>query len=260
MIDLHSHILPGVDDGPEDWDGALAMMALAEQAGTEILVATPHSHDFWRASEPAYLLVPRLVAEANVRARAAGLALEILIGQECHIGSDLVQELDEALWFTLGGSRTVLMELPFNMWPPFTDRLIFDLQMAGYTVLLAHPERYHAVNEDPDRLLPLVERGVFLQVTSSSIMGRFGERPKRTARQLVEAGLAHVLASDAHTTRGRPPTLDEAAREIAGWTDEETVERLTVTVPRALLDDRQPDVPEPRPVQPLKRRKRFGLF
>jgi len=126
MIDLHSHILPAIDDGAQDWQTSLAMMAIAEQAGTKIIVATPHSHDFWRPKAAPSELIPQLVKEANQRAQQAGLQIAVLPGQECMIAHDLVPDLKAGKWLTLGMSRTVLLELPFMMWPNFVDSIVFD--------------------------------------------------------------------------------------------------------------------------------------
>ncbi len=260
MIDLHCHILPDVDDGPADWDSALAMMGLAAEAGTKIIVATPHSHDHWRGESPCADQIVQLADEAQARARDAGLELQILPGQECMIDPDLPRDLQAGKWLTLAGSKTVLLELPFSMWPPATDDLIFELQLAGYTVLLAHPERYSAVAENPNLIFDLVEKGVYIQVTSTAIMGRFGERPHEVARLLLGHGLAHVIASDAHTTRGRNPRLDEAVAQAAEWIGKSEARRLVVDTPRALMLNEPVNAPPPRRVETVRKRRFFGMF
>lgn len=264
MIDLHSHILPAVDDGSQDWDTSLAMMAIAEEAGTKIIVATPHSHEFWspKPSASPSELVPQLVKEANQRAQQAGLQIAVLPGQECMIAHDLVADLKTGKWLTLGTSRTVLLEFPFSMWPNFVDSMVFDLQVAGYTILLAHVERYKAVQNDPNLLLPLIERGVYTQINTTSILGRFGARAEKTAQQLLEHNLAHVIASDAHTTRGRRPGLQKARDQAATWIGEAAANKMCSETPQALVRGEAPPVPTARPVEaPKKRRKRFfGWF
>ncbi len=259
MIDLHSHILPGVDDGPADWEGSLAMLRMAEAGGTTTIVATPHSHDYWREAQLPEILIPKLVADANQRAADAGLTIKVLTGQECQALPGLVEDLDTMRCHTLAHSRTVLMELPFMMWPTHTESLVFDLQLAGYTVLLAHPERYKAVIEEPGRLVPLIERGVYLQISTTSVMGRNGPKVQELTRQLVALNWAHVLASDAHSTGGRNPRLDEAEAEIARWTDDATARKMCFDTPLALINDQLPDVPEPLTYEP-KRKKILGIF
>jgi protein-tyrosine phosphatase len=232
---------------------------MAERAGTTVIAATPHSHDFWRAAQLAHVYIPELVEELNARAASAGLTIKVLTGQECQAYPDLLEDLEAGNLMTLGHSRTVLVELPFMTWPAHTESLIFELQLAGYTLLLAHPERYRAVQEDLGRLAPLVERGVLMQVTTTSIMGRNGRKVQEIAHEMVMLNWAHVLASDAHSTGGRNPRLDEAAAEIARWTDEATARRLSFDTPLALINDQVPEVPEPLPFEP-KRKKIFGLF
>ncbi len=258
MIDLHSHILPDVDDGAPDWDSSLAMMAMAAQGGTSILVATPHSHEYWRGEVPARDTILRLVAEANERAAQAGLALTVLPGQECRDDPDLADDLRRGTWLTLGDSKTVLLEFPFTVWPPHADSLVFELQVAGYTVLLAHPERYTAVVENPNLIFDLVEKGVLAQVTSTAVIGRFGPKTQETARLLLDHGLAHVLASDAHTTRGRNPDMAEAHANLQEWYGEEAARRLVWDNPQALLQDKHLVLPSPRRVEPQRKKKLFG--
>jgi len=259
MIDLHSHILPGVDDGPGAWDGTMGMLRIAEEAGTTTIVATPHSHDYWRGAQPPEILIPKLVAEANQRAADAGLTIKVLTGMECQALPSLVHDLDKQSCFTLAHSRTVLMELPFMMWPAHTESLVFNLQLAGYTILLAHPERYKAVQEDPNRLAPLIERGVYMQITTTSVMGRNGSKVQELTRQMVDLNWAHVWSSDAHSVGGRNPKLDEAEAEVARWTDDATARRMSFDTPLALINDQLPDVPEPLTYEP-RRKKILGIF
>lgn len=258
MIDLHSHVLPDVDDGAPDWETSLAMLALAEQGGSEIILATPHGWGRWRHPEPPRTLIPTLVEEANARASEAGLAIRVLPGHECMIDPEVERRLRAGDLLTLGGSRTVLLELPFDTWPPALDATIFALELAGYSVLLAHPERYRAITEEPNRLLPLVERGVMMQVTSTSITGRFGERVQAVARQFIEHGMAHVVASDAHSAGGRNPNMREAWEQVVAWTDEATAQRLFKANPRAILDDEAVPFSDPQPIK--AKRRLFGLF
>jgi protein-tyrosine phosphatase len=258
MIDLHSHILPGVDDGAPGWDTALAMMGLAARSGTRVLVATPHSWDGEGGSGSRGERIATLVALANERAAGAGLALQVLPGEECLAGPGLVEDLRAGRRLALGGSNTVLLELPFALWPPYLDRLVFELQVAGYTVLLAHPERYRAVVEDPNRIFSLVERGVVTQVNSTSLLGRAGRKTQEVARLLLEHDLVHVLASDAHDARGRPPLLREACDLAGSWIGEEAARRLVEETPRRLLDDEMPVVGEPRWIEPARHRKWFA--
>jgi protein-tyrosine phosphatase len=236
------------------------MLTIAEKEGTLIQVATPHTHDWWLADELPSEIVPRLVKEATHRAQEAGLQITVLPGQECYIQPNLAKDIKEGQWFTLGTSNTVLMELSFVMWPQFLEQVIFNLQLAGYTVVLAHVERYREVQEDPNRLLPLIERGVYMQVNTTSILGRFGIHPEKCVRTLLEHDFVHVIASDAHTTRGRSPGLRKARQRAAEeWQiSQETLEKLCFENPRALLADSSFSIPEPREV--IKQSKRRWFF
>ncbi|MGH2541651.1 MAG: CpsB/CapC family capsule biosynthesis tyrosine phosphatase, partial [Ardenticatenaceae bacterium] len=140
---------------------------------------------------------------------------------------------------------------------PPTEAVIFHLQRAGYTILLAHPERYRAVANSPNLIFALVEKGVYMQVTSASILGRFGAKPRETARLLLEHNLAHVLASDAHDARGRHPRLLEAYGQVSAWIGERAARRLVVDIPRSLLHDEAPEVADPCWIESAHKRKRF---
>ncbi|MCB0078113.1 MAG: hypothetical protein KDD73_11935 [Anaerolineales bacterium] len=262
MIDLHSHILPAVDDGPVDWEDSLAMVACAAAQGTTTLVATPHSHTGWLAAEPPHRQIPSLVNALQERANNAGIEITLLPGQECYYDAALVNELNQHRWLTLGHSRTVLLELPFAMWPPATEQLIYELQLARYTVLLAHPERYKAVQDRPNLLLPLVERGVLMQVTSTAITGRLGTGPERCAKLLVMHGMCHVIASDGHNVRGRPPALADAVARVSEWVGASAAQQMVRDVPEALLKDDvvRPPVELQRVERHKRRRRLFNFF
>jgi protein-tyrosine phosphatase len=239
VIDLHSHILPGVDDGAATMDDALEMARAARASGVRVVAATPHV----RGAEPIRAeAMHEGVAVLRARLADAGIELDVVGGGEVDL--DRLQALppDELKGFGLGGnSGYLLVEFPYQGWPLDAARLLFDVQLTGMTPVLAHPERNGAVQAKPERLRELVEAGALVQVTAGSLVGRFGSANRRTAATLVEQGLAHLLASDAHdaTRRGfdlaaAVPAVGDAA--LASW--------LAVDMPRAIVD-RLPLPPRP---------------
>ncbi|HBY94074.1 MAG TPA: hypothetical protein DEP84_08950, partial [Chloroflexi bacterium] len=212
MIDLHCHILPAVDDGPPDWKTSLEMVRIAAEDGITVMAATPHDVG-WQGPKPPRILVPFLVAQLNRRVRQAGLDIKVVAGMEALIDPGLAARVDAGTVLRLSSSRYVLVELPFSLWPQFTEAALFQLQVRGYRPILAHVERYQAVQAQPERLMDLVSRGIMLQVTGHSLTGLFGKDVRATAEQLLEANLVHLLASDCHTPRGRRPEL--AAARVA---------------------------------------------
>jgi protein-tyrosine phosphatase len=250
VIDLHTHILPAVDDGPRTLEGSLDLARAAVAAGTRTALATPHvnddhSIDAERVAAGLDELRPAL-AEAEI-------PLEVLPGGEIAIWR--LADLDDAALrsLALGGGPYLLIESPFSPVVGDFEPLVLDLMMRGHRVLLAHPERCPAFQRDPARLERLVDAGVLVQVTAGSMTGGFGSTVRRFTTDLLRQGLAHVVASDAHDAVKRPPgqTAGFAALGV-----EAQRQWMTEDVPRAILDGSP--LPE-RPPLP-RRRGLLGRF
>ena len=150
-------------------------------------------------------------------------------------------------------SRYVLVELGFSSYPLYTEQVLFELQVHGFVPILAHPERYHAVQEDPNLLGGLVEKGVLCQLTAASLMGEWGSRARETAFTLLEHSMAHLIASDAHSPSRRPPVLSPAVREAGRRVGEERAQAMVTTVPGSILEDREMAIEPPVPFKPRRR-------
>jgi protein-tyrosine phosphatase len=248
VIDLHSHLLPGVDDGAETISGSLEIAASALADGVSAIAATPHVR-------PDYPTTPetmeRLVEELRGELEQLSIPLGVLTGAE--IAIDFLPRLDDDQLrrFGLGGNPGyLLIETPYLGWPLGMEELVLDLGARGFTVVLAHPERNHEVQEDPARMRQLVESGMLVQLTAASLDGRLGPAPRTTALALLELGLAHLLASDAHAPSVRQIGMSRAARALG---DADLARWLTDDVPSAIVSGTS--IPE-RPAAP---RGRFGL-
>jgi len=253
VIDLHCHVLPGIDDGPKTIEESLAVARAAAAAGTRTIVAT--SHVSWEYPNRADTIA-RLVAELNGRLSAAGDALEIRSGAEIAMTRLPDTPPDELSRLTLGGGRWLLVEPPFTVVATGLDVLIADLRVRGYQVVLAHPERCPAFHRDRLMLEALVRSGVLTSVTAGSFDGRFGSAVRRFSLELVRDGLVHNVASDAHDDSRRPPTI-AAELERAGLGS--LTAWLTQEVPGAILGGREiPPRPEIQfPALPGPRRARW---
>jgi protein-tyrosine phosphatase len=254
VIDLHAHILPGLDDGPRDLDASATLAAAAVEAGTTVLAATSHVNLSF-GLVPAELTAAREAVVA--RLAADGIPLEVVQGGEVSPGR-LPSLRDEDLHaVTLGSGPWVLLECPLSPAAAGMDLMVADLRRRGFGVLLAHPERSPSFQSHPDDLARLLELGALAQVTAAALAGGFGDAARRSAFDLVERGLVHVLASDAHHHVGRPPGIAdavEAMRERYGDVDE-LVDWMARRVPGAIVAGEP--VPE-RP--PAPSRVRRGLF
>lgn len=246
MIDLHCHILPGIDDGPGSLDEATRMCRLAARDGITGLVATPHFLDGARGSASRRAGRDARIAALRAALDAAGIDLALHPGAEIHLVPDLRVLLRAEPTLTLNGSRHVLIELP-QVFPPTVKDMLFELRLLGYRPILAHPERHDCVQRDPDLLLPLAAAGIMTQITAQSLLGDFGEACRRCAETLVQARTAHIVASDAHGANHRPPLLSAARTRLAALVGAAEARAMTETRPWAVLRDESVDLPDPRP-------------
>jgi protein-tyrosine phosphatase len=250
VIDLHCHVLPGIDDGPENRDAALQLARAARDAGTELIVATPHVNHAFPGNDAARIATA--VDDFRSLLGAAGIDLEIRTGAELALtraGELADAELDA---LRLGGGPFLLVECPDTPSATGFDRALHSLQVKGHRILLAHAERIPAFQRDLATLQAFVDRGMLVQVTAASVAGKFGKPVREFADQLLRASLVHDIASDAHSVERRGPDI-AAHLQAAGW--ESHIEHFAHAVPLAILDG-TPIPPMPPP--PTARRR--GLF
>ena len=269
MIDLHNHLLPGIDDGPANLAGSLEMARAAVAAGITTMACTPHVAAQYanRASgiRPA-------VAQLQQEITKAEIDLTIVSGAE--ISTDVIGRLDddELRQLSLNDSGWLLVESPFEGWPVRLPKMVGELEIRGFRVLIAHPERAQAIQHSPDRLRDLVGRGALVQSNASSFLGDHGPLVKQTAELLIRNELIHVLASDAHSATWRPPGLEAgrkvAARALGVWPAEldwmvddgprqilsGEIVRPPRFVPRTMTPPVRPSEPAPRTRRPVRPR------
>jgi protein-tyrosine phosphatase len=241
MIDLHAHVLPGVDDGARDLAEALDMLRLAAADGTRVLCATPHAHG------PSYD-VPREKAVAAFEALRAA-ALEAGVGVDLRLAAETWYRADLADLARAGrlatyaseGTRWALVEFPPTHVPPEAADVLFALRLEGVVPVIAHPERNPSVWARPEVATRLRDAGARLQVTAGSLTGLFRRESRDCARELFRLGAVDLLASDAHRRDRRPPGLSEAASLAEKWGGRGAARRLTEDVPSALLAGAMPD-------------------
>ncbi len=246
MIDLHTHILPGLDDGAATIADSLELARAAHATGIETIVATPHIREDY----------PFDPSEIEVRTRELELALRdanIHVGvvQGGEVAITRVPDLDDATLRTvcLGDGPYMLVESPYTHATNILEETLFDLQVRGFRPVLAHPERAPSFQQDPDRLVRLVEREVLSSVTAASMMGSFGGTVRRFTALLFAKRLVHNVASDAHDPVRRPIDLlgglKNLEHEVPGLLEQ--AEWFTVTAPEAILSGAEPPpLPEPQ--------------
>jgi protein-tyrosine phosphatase len=247
VIDLHSHVLPGVDDGARTIEDSRELASKAASEGITAIAATPHvRHDYPTTPD-------RMEAEVAALRRdfsEQGIPVEILHGGELDLQAMRALSQDDLRRFTIAqNGRYLLVEFPYRGWPLDLEQTLFDLALSGFAPILAHPERNAEVQAEPGRLSPFVDRGGLVQITAASLDGRIGRRSRQAAQELIEAGLAHILASDAHLPEIREVGLAAAAEAL----DDELARYLTQAAPSAIVAG------EAVPPPPARRRRRRFL-
>jgi protein-tyrosine phosphatase len=247
MVDLHHHLLPGLDDGPKDLETSVAMARMAADDGITHVVATPHSSG-------RYVFEPGLIAERAAALRAAiaaeGIALTFTTGCDFHMGYDNVKDaIANPRKYTLNGTEYLLVELPDHGLPPNLSETFYELRLAGMVPILTHPERNPTLQNDPARLASWVRDGMLVQITTSSVVGQMGKKAEKMAHRLLADRWAHFLATDAHNLKSRPPKMRAAHDMVAKKYGAEYAKALCLTNPQAVYAGKpMPEHEEPRGV------------
>jgi len=255
LIDLHCHILPGIDDGAKAMEDSIAMAQAAVDEGITHILATPHhrSHN-WMNEKPK---VHRLVDEVQNEIDQQDIPLTLFPGQEVRIHGDILENIDKnEIQFIDEQEQYVLIEFPTSTVPTYTERLFFDMQSNGITPIIVHPERNHAIAEDPDILKNLVEKGALAQLTAVSYAGGLGNKIQKFSKQLIDAKLVHFIASDAHNTTTRPFYMKEAMELLEKEYGKTKVNEYH-EVTRQLVNGDVVIAPTP---EKIKKKRFFGLF
>jgi protein-tyrosine phosphatase len=248
MIDLHCHMLPAIDDGARDLATSLAMARTAVADGIRITACTPHIYPgLYENNAASIRAATRRLARLL---REQGIPLSLVCGADTHLAPGLLSRLRDDSVPTLNGSRYFLLEPPHHVAPPRFEESVFEVMAAGYLPIITHPERLSWIETHYPVMQRLARRGVWMQVTSGSLAGRFGRRPRYWGERMLSEGLVHLLATDSHGVDERPPLLAEGRDLAAQRIGEDQADLLVLGRPRAVLTNQPPSevaMPQPAP-------------
>jgi protein-tyrosine phosphatase len=275
MIDLHTHILPGLDDGAKTLEESVQMCWMSFRDGVRTIVATPHTLNGLYLNDRDIIL--KKVDELNEALIHCGLRISdcgiknskseidfssinsefripnsefrILPGSDVRLCENTLSHLDQGKVMTISDSKKYLfLEFPFQGIPHQAEEIIFQVMQRGMIPIITHPERNIELGQRPRRYYEMIRKGCLGQVTAMSLTGELGPRIKQVAERLLTNRLIHFIASDAHSLDGRPPILSEAVRVAGKIVGKEEAQKMVTEYPQAILDGRKPDVPEPIPI------------
>ena len=238
MIDLHCHMLPGIDDGSPDIETSLAMARIAVEDGIHTVACTPHIYP------GMYENTAQGISEATdkfrISLKAANIPLEITYASDSHATPDLLERLHAGIIPTLNGGRYFLLEPPHHVAPPNFEDFVFRLMADGYVPIVTHPERLHWIEESYEVFVRLARKGAWMQITAGSLTGRFGNSAKYWGERMLDEGYVHILATDSHGVDRRPPLLKEGMEAAKPWVGAEEAKRLVIDRPQAVLNNQDP--------------------
>ena len=256
MVDLHCHLLPGVDDGSKSMAISLRLAREATENGVTHALLTPHHMNGRYVNHKQDVI--RETAEFQKQLQEHDIPLTVFPGQEVRINGNLLEALDnDDILFADEGNRYLMLEFPDDDVPHYTNRMIFDLQQRGITPVIVHPERNTMIMAKPDLLYGLLEKGCLSQITASSYVGTFGKKVERFSRQLIEAGQGYLFASDAHDLPGRKYEMRQAFEKLQHEFGKNLVDQYQQNA-RSIINGENLSLNDIRKIK--KKKKRFWLF
>jgi protein-tyrosine phosphatase len=245
MLDLHCHMLPGIDDGAVDLDMAIAMARIAASDGIHTVACTPHIYPGLYENTADGIRAAVVVLQAELDERA--IPLRLLVGADVHLEPGLADSIRAGRVPTLAGSRYLLLEPPHHVAPPHFEDSVFQLMIAGFVPVITHPERLSWIEDHYPMFQRLGKTGSWFQITAGSVTGRFGRRPKYWAERMLDEGIANILATDSHHPERRPPLLAEGRDAAALRVGATEAGHLVSTRPQGIVDNVDPSTLPPIP-------------
>lgn len=255
MIDIHNHILYGIDDGPKSLEDAIELIRQAISEGVTGIVATPH-HLHPNFSNDINSIQEKLIV-LDTALKHQELNIDLYYGQEIRITDQILTDIEAGKITGINGSNYLLIEFPSNEVPVYTNKLFYEIQTMGYIPIIAHPERNKAIVQDLDVLFELVDGGALAQLTSGSLAGDSGKNIKKTSLKMIENDLVHFIASDAHSVDQRPFLMDILLQDKSLKNYRDEIEGYFVNAEKLIKNEK---IIKGRPTKDYKQKKWFGIF
>lgn len=254
MIDIHCHILPGVDDGAECMHDAISMAMIAKEQGIKKIIATPHYHPEFRYLKGEEL--KKVYEDFKNELNENKIDLEIYLGNEIYFTYNLIENISDLDFYSLNDSKYVLVEFPPTNFPINLCNVVYELKQKGFTPVLAHVERYIKIHEDPEIIYDCIKTGAIIQINSSSLMGKNGKELQKLCNLLISRNMVHLVSSDAHSSGRRRPLLKDAYEYIEKKYSKAKADNLFIKNPQCIIDNKDIIVEEPLE----KPEEKVGLF
>ena len=250
MVDFHTHILPGIDDGSGSIEETITLLKEAEENGFDKIILTPHYlEDTYEVNEEN-----RNVLLSKLKKCIPGIVLDLYLANEIYVTHNMLDLLKEKQASTINNTKYVLFELPMTRNISNLNSIIYGLLENKYIPVIAHPERYKYVQEDPNMLIDLINLGVLFQANFGSLIGIYGNEAKKTVKLLLKANMIHFMGSDVHRKNTIYPQMNKIMKELKKVISEEKIEELTELNPNLVLQNKEILTEEPQKI------KKFGLF
>lgn len=247
MVDMHSHILPGIDDGSRDNEETYKLLMEAYNAGFTKIVSTSHYYlGYYEENEETR---KKYISEINQKMNTINYNIQVCIGSEIFITNDIVNLIKEQKASSINGTRYVLFETAFSTEPQNLKNVIFSMMSNNYIPIIAHPERYAYVQKNPNALLELLDLGVLFQSNYGSIIGQYGKHAQKTVKLLLKNNFIHFLGTDAHRKNTIYTAIPQALESLKDIVSEEEIEELTTVNPNLVLENKKIDTRRPTKIK-----------
>ena len=247
MIDIHSHILPNIDDGARSIEETFNLIKEAQKAGFEAIISTSHyMENYYETDVPEREVWVKAICE-NLQTK--NIEINLYLGNEIYFSDNIIELLEQRKASTINDTSYVLFELPLNAEPMNLYDVVYEMLQYKLVPILAHPERYSYVQKDPDLVYDLIEKGVLMQANYGSIIGQYGEKAQIIVRKFFENNMVHFLGSDVHRPNTIYPKIPQILREIESIIGSEKLEELTTKNPKLLLNNKKIEIEEPTDIK-----------